>query len=145
MLEWKCIIYSSGSEWAPDGPWGREILRIEASGYFSYENRHRGSGKRVEGVINASQLREIGDHFRLAGYPSVPDHDIPPGASVVAFDVDAAGERHCLQMDYYAAKKFPGYRELLLRFERWTQALRNGADGADGEAAGLLRERETPL
>ncbi|HLU62252.1 MAG TPA: hypothetical protein VKZ99_07870 [Gammaproteobacteria bacterium] len=142
MLEWKSIIYCSGSEWAPDDPWGREVLRVESGGAFEYENRHRGSGKRVEGVINAGQLREIGAHFVVAGYPAVPEHDIPPGASVISFDVEGRGARHRLQMDYYAAKKFPGYRELLLRFERWTQVLR---EGADGESAGLLRERETPL
>lgn len=135
-MEWKTFTFAAGAEWAPDSSHGLDVLRFDAAGHFHYENRMRDRVKTVSGTVAAGVLREIGWHLEQAAFPDVPPHDIPPGASLVEITLEDVSGFRTVRLDFHAARKFPGYRELLVRFDRWTTWLRGGGAG-DAAPPGL--------
>ncbi|HEX7046219.1 MAG TPA: hypothetical protein VF275_01425 [Gammaproteobacteria bacterium] len=140
MLTWTTLTFTAGAEWAPGSSFGLDTFRLDGAGRFHYENRTRGETKSAAGNITPVLLNDIGWHLEQAGFPGVPAHDIPPGASLVEFTLDDVSGSRTARMDYFAARNFPGYRELLVRFDRWTAWLRDGANGAS--PPGLIRKQE---
>lgn len=126
MQTWNVLVFVAGAEWAPDSPLGLDRFQLDAAGQFRYENHVRGEMRSTTGTLSAEALAEIEAHLAEAAFPEVPPHDIPPGASLVEITVADSEATRTARMDRFAAMSFPGYRELLLRFERWTAWLRAG-------------------
>lgn len=129
MLAWTTLTFTAGAEWAPGSSFGLDIFRLDGAGRFHYENRTRGELKSAAGNISPVLLNDIAWHLEQAGFPDVSPHDIPPGSSLVEFTLEDASGSRSARMDYFAARKLSGYRELLVRFDRWTAWLRDGAGG----------------
>jgi hypothetical protein len=139
MSAWKTITFKIGAEWAPDSPYGLDVLQLEADGRFHYENHVRGQATSSSGRIEPTTLEAVAIALRTAGFPKVPAHDIPPGGSLVELTAEDDAGSHKAYMEYHAALKLPGYGDLIRNFGRWTTWLRNGG-AADAAPTGLTRD-----
>lgn len=139
MPSWNKLTFKFGSEWAPDSPYGLDVLQLQGDGRFHHENHLRGEVRTSSGKVEPGTVDAVDQWLRTGGFPAVPAHDIPPGGSLVVLEVEDANGSHNAFMDYFAALKFPGYGDLVRNFDKWTAWLRNG--GAAGSApAGLTRD-----
>jgi hypothetical protein len=139
MSAWKTLTFKFGAEWAPDSPYGLDVLQIAADGRFHYENRTRGETRTSSGKVAPGIVQATGIALRAAGFPAVPAHDIPPGGSLIELVVEDQAGSHNAYMDYFAALKFPGYGDLIRNFDKWTTWLRNGG-ATDAAPPGLTRD-----
>ena len=121
--------FELGAEWAPDSPYGLDIFELDPDGRFRYENRQRGAMKAREGQASAAVVREVARALEEAGFPVVPDHAIPPGAGLFRITKRQEQEQTAF-MHEHAARRFPGYGELVRRIDEWTNWLRKGTDTA---------------
>jgi len=126
MVDWKTLVIAIGSEWAPDGAVGREVLQVDAGGGFRYEHRHQGEVSATGGVLDATMLAALAADLKEAGFPVLPQQNIPPGSSLMEIRRSDDAGSQSVWLDYHAAMQLPGYRELCVRFESWTKALRAG-------------------
>jgi hypothetical protein len=128
MPSWKTLTFKFGSEWAPDARFGLDALLLRADGRFEYEHRQRGRVQKASGTVEPAVLRQVEQWLRVAGFPAVPPHDIPPGSGLVELTVaDRRGSQIAL-MHHAAALRFPGYRNLVRNLAAWTTWLREGGD-----------------
>jgi len=134
------IAFDEGDEFAPDAPWGAERLTLSSGGAFTYERRHRGSTEGCRGTVDLAVVRRIEELIAAAGFPQIPEHRLPPGASAVTLTVMAPDvEPTSLTFHRYFAAKVPGYRELVDALAGLNAALRS-KDPAQIRAAGLTLE-----
>lgn len=134
------IAFDEGDEFAPDAPWGAERLTLSGGGAFKYERRHRGSTEGCRGTVDLAVIRRIEGLIAAAGFPQIPDHRLPPGASAVTLTVVAPGmEPTSLTFHRYFAARVPGYRDLVDALAGLNAALRS-KDPAQIRAAGLTLE-----
>lgn len=134
------IAFDEGDEFAPDAPWGAERLTLSSGGAFTYERRHLGSTEGCRGTVDLAIVRRIEGLIAAAGFPQIPDHRLPPGASAVTLTVMTPDvEPTSLTFDRYFGEKVPGYRELVDALAGLNAALRS-KDPAQIRAAGLTLE-----
>jgi hypothetical protein len=139
MPAWNKLTFKFGSEWAPDSPYGQDVLELEADGRFRFENRMRGEIRQSTGRAEPAVVAEVDAGLSAAGFPALPAHPIPPGASLVELLVDGpSGASQKALMHYFSALKLPGYGELIRRFQAWATWLREGGDGQS--PPGLTRD-----
>jgi len=134
------IAFEEGDEFAPDAPWGAERLTLSSGGAFTYERRHLGSTEGCRGTVDLAIVRRIEELIAAAGFPQIPDHRLPPGASAVTLTVMTPDvEPTSLTFDRYFAEKVPGYGDLVDVLAGLDAALRS-KDPAQIRAAGLTLE-----
>ena len=112
--------YQAGSEFAPNDPFGQETLTFTADGGFTYTRRKQGQSWQRQGQADPAVLASIEADLAAAGFPVVPPHSIPPGASLVT--LSRTDERAA--MDYYKGRKFDGYGPVIRRCDAWMRWLR---------------------
>lgn len=139
MPSWNTLTFKFGSEYAPDSPYGLDVLQLQADGRFQYENHLAGQTQTSSGKVEPGTVDTVDQWLRTGGFPTVPAHDIPPGGSLVVLEVVDASGSHTVYMDYFAALKFPGYGDLVRSFDKWTAWLRNGGS-AENAPAGFTRD-----
>ena len=127
------IRYQAGNEHSPSDPFGQETLLIEADGALTYTRRRAGQEWTRAARLSAEALGQLRADLQASGFPAVPPHNIPPGASLIVLQQD---EQQAL-LDFYKGKTFPGYREVIQRLDACAQWLRRG-QGAP--PAGLTAE-----
>jgi hypothetical protein len=128
--------FELGAEWAPDSPYGLDIFELDPDGRFRYENRQRGIAKTREGQASAAVVLEIARALHAAGFPVVPAHPIPPGAGLFRITKRQEQEQTAF-MHEHAARRFPGYGELVRRVDEWTNWLRGTTAAAPPEGLAL--------
>src|SRR5438105_14707525 len=97
------ICYSVGNPQNPGDPWGRSDLEIDTDGTTRLAHQSRQGEQAWSGRFTA--LEELFAALESAGFPDVPRHPVPAGATVCTLsigDSTAYIERH-------AARKMPGY------------------------------------
>ena len=65
-----------------------------------------------------------------AGFPAVPQHNIPPGASLITL---SSGNKQA-SMDYYQGLKFSGYNDVIRLADGWCRWLRKPNNPAPAPA-----------
>jgi len=118
--------YQAGSEFAPNDPFGQETLSFTAAGDFRYTRRKQGQVWQRQGQADPAVLASIEAGLSEAGFPVVPPHSIPPGASLIT--LSRADER--ASMDYYKGRKFTGYGVIVTRCDAWLRWLRKPSNPA---------------
>lgn len=135
----KTIVFQIGSEWAPDSPYGLDVLEIDVDGRFRYENRMRGQVRASSGRVELGTLDVVVDSLREAGFPAVPSHAIPPGSSLIGIQVRGESGDEAALMDYFTALKLPGYGDVIRRLAGWVSWLRKG-ETEEPAPPGLIRD-----
>jgi hypothetical protein len=118
----RMIRYQIGSEHSPSDPYGQESLLIDDDGTLTYTRRRVGQVWTRTAHVSADALGQIRTDLQVGGFPVVPAHSIPPGASLTVLQVDAQE----VMFDFYKGKTFPGYRDAIRRLDAYTQWLRRG-------------------
>lgn len=115
--------FELGAEWAPDSPSGLDIFELDPDGRFRCENRQRGTATTREGQASTAVFLESARALHEAGFPVVAVHPIPPGAGLFRITKRREQEQTAF-MHEHAARRFPGYCELVRRIDEWTNWLR---------------------
>ena len=104
------VTYSVGNENDPGNPFGRSELAIEPDGTARLDHHKRGGAHdSFSGTAPLAELDRLFAALERAGFPSVTPHQIPGGSTLRKLEV--AGTATTLPIEYYAAKKLPGYAE----------------------------------
>ena len=95
----------------PDAPWGLEELELTSDGSYRYTQRVGdltiGVGR---GSVDAGRAIVIFDALRRSSFPHVPNHAVPPGASLVTLE---RGTTETASLDYFFGLGLDGYRDVL--------------------------------
>lgn len=127
-LRWVRFQCRLGSEWAPDSPFGVDVLTLDAAGRFQYENRTRGEVRRQSGPLAPRVLLDIDGWLDEAGFPAVPAHSIPPGSALVELAVEDTTGWRTVHLHHFSALKYPGYGDLIRSLNGWVSRLRDAGD-----------------
>ena len=87
--------YDSGSEYAPDDPFGRCVLEVQDDGRARLRNSKRGLAREWEGTLKAGALDELRGGVDELLSADLPNQDVfAPGTTFRNLDVEsAAGDR----------------------------------------------------
>ncbi len=129
-----------GSEFAPDAPWGLELLSIASDGTVRYENRDHGRCRTVFGVVPQAKSQHLMDLLAASSFPAVPKHRFPPGASIVQLDLRFGDASQTAEFDQYFAEGLPGLGELVAECDALAAAIRK----SDAAALCQWEFREVP-
>jgi hypothetical protein len=116
------LILEMGSEFAPDDPIGREILSVAENGDVSYEHRRKGTRAR-HGMISEERVAKLLEYLAQSTFPDIPEHSIPPGASLMTLRREGRSAAEATFRSYFAYR-LPGYGDLLRACEQLATALR---------------------
>lgn len=120
------VTYSVGKENDPGNPFGRSELAIEPDGTAKLDHHARGGAhESFSGTAPATELDRLFAALDRAGFPNVAPHKVPGGATLRFLTV--AGTSTALPIEYYAAKKLPGYDEAFAVLDALIGALSGGA------------------
>jgi hypothetical protein len=113
-----------GNEHAPDDPIGRERISVGTERGVSYEHRRNGVRAR-SGKLGYAETAAIFVDLVKSGFPQMPKHNIPPGASLMTLTLDVEGKPpQKVSFQSFFAYDQPGYGELLPKLEALATALR---------------------
>jgi hypothetical protein len=121
------VALEQGHEYAPDAPWGLETIRFATDGALTYERRQRGSRQEiVEGVVDRERVAKVFDELKQSGFPAVPKHPFPPGATVFALSVgdDSSADAATVRFDRRFGLGLPHYGVAIRDLMEITAALR---------------------
>jgi hypothetical protein len=107
------LSYSVGNENNPGNPFGRSDLAIATDGSARLEHTARGGAKRAwTGRVAASALDRLWAALGRSGFPAVPQHPIPGGATMRVLTIEpGGGAKQGAYVEWSAAAKLPGYDE----------------------------------
>jgi hypothetical protein len=111
---------------APDAPY-QERIELADDGDIHYV-RWRGD-HRVERHVraHASVAQAMFAALEQSGFPAVPEHNVPPGASLMEIRLNEAQQTRSAYVDLYKGMSFLGYGEILRRMNDWARWLRDPA------------------
>ena len=115
------FVYQMGSEYAPDDPFGLEVLSLTTVGRLLYTHQHRGQVWQQQ--INVEP--HVQDVLKLAlaevNTAYLTQHKQPPGASLVQIRY---GDQHT-SVDYHQGKTLPGYAQIIQLMDAYVQVFRH--------------------
>lgn len=123
-LTGRTLIFEIGSEFAPDAPWGSDHLRLRDDGTVRYENRDHGRLRVSAGSLSRDRVARVFAALDASGFPKLPEHRIPPGASLAQLTVVDRGRSDSQRFHYYFAEGLSEYEDLLLTCTGLARALR---------------------
>lgn len=121
----RALTFEVGNEFAPDAPWGSDHLWLRQDGAVRYENRDHGRQRVVAGSLALARVSGVFAALDASSFPKVPDHRIPPGASLAELTLEEEnGQTASQRFHYYFAESLPGYDDLLAMCTELAKALR---------------------
>jgi hypothetical protein len=101
-----------GNEWAPDDPWGQEVIRVSRDGGVEYRRRSRGEEKQlVTGRVAPARFDALLSALDRTNFPTPPQKFFPPGATVCAVVTEPPERR--MSIEFNAGMRLEGYGEIL--------------------------------
>ena len=117
------LVFESGSEVAPDDPFGLETVMLAGTGELTYERRRDEVQTKVAGTLDPERFRRIVSALLRTNFPSPPQTRFVAGASIVR--ITTMPSRQTVQLDYFEALRMDGYREVVRELAELTEALRD--------------------
>lgn len=101
-----------GNEWAPDDPWGEEVIRLTRDGAVEYRRRSRGEQKQhFAGKVDPVRFEALVSALDRTSFPTPPQKFFPPGATVCALVTEPPERR--MSIEFNAGLRLNGYGEVL--------------------------------
>jgi hypothetical protein len=122
--------YQSGNENNPGNPVGAVWLTILGDGAVQIEQRALGGKiqRSFAGTTTRDVIERVLGHLREGGFPDVPKHRIPMGATLRTLTVESGGETaQTLPTSWSAVDAMPGYREAYQLLDSITTLASGGA------------------
>lgn len=114
---------SFGHEWAPDAPWGEEVLRLTRGGDVDYVRRQRGEEvQHVRGRVASDRFEAVAAMLAATQFPEPPEQFFAPGAAVCAIVTDPP--ERTMEISFFTGLRIPGYREFLRTLQSICAAFR---------------------
>jgi hypothetical protein len=108
------VTYNVGVETNPGNPFGRSVLAIESDGKVRLDHHTRGGGAKQAwtGRVDPGALDRLWAAIEQSGFPDVPKHPVPAGATIRNLGVERSGApKQSALVAWHAAAKLPGYAE----------------------------------
>jgi hypothetical protein len=105
------LVYAFGCENDPSNPFGRCTLTLYADGRLELDNRARGQAHAWTATIDGRILADLIKLLDSAGFPVVPPHQIPPGATRSLLVRIRGQQTQTPLTGFHEARKMPGYGE----------------------------------
>ncbi len=116
------LTYSIGSEFAPDDPFGREVLELTAAGALSYSRRFHGHVTTKALTFAPGRLADLLSDLERTSFPSPPQRGFQPGPGPATIAVAPFGAS--VSIDTMFAEGIDGYREVVEKLEDLLTRLR---------------------
>lgn len=119
------IEYSAGNPHNPGDPFGRTELVIEPDGTAQLTLIRGTAGHRItwRASIDLAVVTRIHDALATAGFPQVPPHPIPGGATMRELTVVTGTDRRAAMVAWHAAQDLTGYAEAFALLDAITRAV----------------------
>jgi hypothetical protein len=117
------LVFESGSESAPDDPYGLETLRLSESGQLAYDRRRHAFRSNLVGTVEPDRFRRIVEALRRTTFPAPPQTRFVPGASIVRITTLPSSES--VRVDYFEALRMDGYRDVVRELSQLATGLRD--------------------
>jgi hypothetical protein len=120
----KVLTCHFGQEWAPDDPWGEEVIRLARTGVLEYSRRQRGEERQhVRGRVAAEHFERLMGALGLTKFPEPPQRFFPPGATVCTLITEPPPRK--VGVEYYSGLRLQGYSEILSSLHSLCAAFRD--------------------
>lgn len=116
------ITYSIGSEFAPDDPFGREVVELSAAGGLTYSRRFHGHVSTKVRTFSPARLTELLSDLERTSFPAPPQRGFQPGPGPATIAVAPFGAS--VSIDTMFAEGIDGYREFVEKLEDLLTRLR---------------------
>ncbi|MBL8622264.1 MAG: hypothetical protein JNK64_13205 [Myxococcales bacterium] len=116
------ITYSIGSEFAPDDPFGREVVELTAAGAMNYSRRSHGHVSTKVRTFSPARLADLLADLERTSFPESPQRGFQPGPGPATISVAPAGVS--VSIDTMFAEGIDGYREFVEKLEDLLTRLR---------------------
>lgn len=116
------ITYSIGSEFAPDDPFGREVIELTAAGALNYSRRFHGRVSTKVQTYSPARLTELLSDLARTSFPAPPQRGFQPGPGPATIAVAPSGAS--VSIDTMFAEGIDGYREFVEKLEDLLTRLR---------------------
>jgi hypothetical protein len=114
---------SFGHEWAPDAPWGEEVIQLTRGGAVDYVRRQRGEElQHVRGRVASIRFSEVAAMLANTRFPEAPEQFFPPGASVCTILAEPPTQK--MDISYFGGLRLQGYCEFLRTLQSLCSAFR---------------------
>jgi hypothetical protein len=115
--------FESGSENAPDAPFGFETIELTESGALAYQRRRQDVRASVVGSVDPARFQQIVSALLTTTFPTPPQARFAPGASVVRITVLPSQQK--VSVSYFEALRMDGYRDVVRELSKLVEALRD--------------------
>ena len=116
------IPYAIGSEFAPDDPFGREVVELTAGGTLRYSRRFHGNASAKVRAFAATRFADLIADLERTSFPAPPQRGFRPGPGPATISLAPSGES--VSIDTNVAEDIDGYRELVEKFQDLQRRLR---------------------
>ena len=116
------ITYAIGSEFAPDDPFGREVVELAAGGRLSYSRRFHGNASAKERSYAPGRFAALLADLERTSFPTPPQRAFRPGPGPATISLAPSGAS--VSIDTNVAEDIDGYRELVETFQDLQRRLR---------------------
>lgn len=116
------LTYAIGSEFAPDDPFGREVVELTAAGTLRYSRRLHGDVSTKVRAFSPARLTELLSDLERTSFPAPPQRGFQPGPGPATIAVAPFGAS--VSIDTMFAEGIDGYRELVEKLEDLLTRLR---------------------
>ena len=115
--------FESGSENAPDAPFGLETLELTESGALAYERRRGDVRTPIVGNVDPARFQQVVSALKSTAFPSPPQARFAPGASVVR--ITTMPSQQNVSVSYFEALRMEGYSDVVRELSKLVEALRD--------------------
>jgi hypothetical protein len=116
------ITYAIGSEFAPDDPFGREVVELTAGGRLSYSRRFHGNASAKVRSYAPGRFAALLADLERTSFPTPPQRAFRPGPGPATISIAPSGAS--VSIDTNVAEDIDGYRELVETFQDLQRRLR---------------------
>ena len=122
------IWFSIGNEHNPADPFGRVVITIDPDDVVTLEHFSRQGNATYTADLAPGVTDEITSALARGGFPNVPSHEIPGGASLRQIKVVTDGEPQSATVEDFFAKQLEGYKDAFAILDSLTLQLTGYAE-----------------
>jgi hypothetical protein len=120
--------FTIGNEHNPGDPFGRVVLTIDDANHLVLEHYARQGNSSCTADVGAGVVDDIRAALARGGFPQVPRHQIPAGATMRQLELVTDGEPQYAMVEDFFGKQLEGYRDAFAILDSLTLQLTGNAE-----------------
>ena len=141
----QALWYTIGNEFNPGDPFGRIVLTIDDAHHATLEHHWMQGNGAWEGDVAPGFLEDVRAALARGGFPHVPPHPVPGGATFRQVELVAADDPQYAMLEERFGMQSEGYKDAFVVLDALATALSGGRYRAGDAAAAPSVSNLRPL